>query len=111
MQTTLGILGAKPRPGWAHLAGGLLAFLILVAQGWAAAPVADPGPLLDRFRTGPMSGVEEIVFAARKMNDTDGHWYANLGYYAHDPKRKAAMTYFAAISGIRNRGRSLHAAP
>ena len=36
-----------------------------------------------------MAGVREIVFAARKMNEADGHWYANIGYYAHDPARKA----------------------
>ena len=36
-----------------------------------------------------MAGVDEFIFAARKQNETDGHWYANLGYYAHDPKRKA----------------------
>ena len=45
--------------------------------------------LLDRLRAGPISGVNEFIFAARKMNDTDGHWYANIGYYAHDPNRKA----------------------
>lgn len=36
-----------------------------------------------------MRGATEFVFAARKMNDSDGHWYANIGYYAHDPNRKA----------------------
>ena len=36
-----------------------------------------------------MAGVNEIIFAARKLNESDGHWYANLGYYAHDPNRKA----------------------
>ena len=36
-----------------------------------------------------MAGVDEIIFAARKVNETDGHWYANIGYYAHDPNRKA----------------------
>ena len=45
--------------------------------------------LLDQFRAGPMAGVDDIVFAARKLNETDGHWYANFGYYAHDPNRKA----------------------
>jgi hypothetical protein len=45
--------------------------------------------LLARFREGPMAGVQDVVFAARKMNPSDGHWYANLGYYAHDPNRKA----------------------
>ncbi len=37
----------------------------------------------------PMAGVEEIVFAARKLNPTDGHWYANFSYYAANPSRKA----------------------
>ena len=45
--------------------------------------------LLTQFRAGPMAGVEDFVFCARRMNDTDGHWYANLGYYAHDANRKA----------------------
>ena len=36
-----------------------------------------------------MAAVNDIVFAARKLNETDGHWYANFGYYAHDPNRKA----------------------
>jgi cytochrome c553 len=53
----------------------------------AAAPPVES--LLAQFRKGPMAGVEDIVFAARKMNDSDGHWYANLGYYAHDANRKA----------------------
>jgi cytochrome c553 len=52
------------------------------------APAAT-GTLLDQFRAGPMAGVDDIIFAARKLNETDGHWYANLGYYAHDPERKA----------------------
>ncbi|MCX6906272.1 MAG: hypothetical protein NTW03_22895, partial [Verrucomicrobia bacterium] len=45
--------------------------------------------LLGQFRAGPMAGVDEFIFCARRMNDTDGHWYANLGYYAHDANRKA----------------------
>jgi hypothetical protein len=45
--------------------------------------------LLAKFLAGPMAGVEEIVFAARGVNPTDGHWYANFGYYAADPHRKA----------------------
>ncbi len=32
-------------------------------------------------------GVREIVFAARE-NGSDGHWYANFGYYAQDSNRK-----------------------
>ncbi|MBW8016077.1 MAG: hypothetical protein FVQ82_07820 [Planctomycetes bacterium] len=33
-------------------------------------------------------GFDEIVFARRKLHN-DGHWYANLGYYAEDENRKA----------------------
>ena len=32
-------------------------------------------------------GVEEIVFAVRQPGK-DGHWYANFGYWASDPRRK-----------------------
>jgi cytochrome c5 len=53
------------------------------------AAAAATGTLLDQFRAGPMTGVDDIIFAARRINETDGHWYANIGYYAHDPQRKA----------------------
>ena len=45
--------------------------------------------VLARFLSRPMQGVEEIVFAARALNPTDGHWYANFGYYGPDRNRKA----------------------
>lgn len=64
----------------ANLAGAILAAI--------ASDAAEP-PLLQRFLEGPMRGVEDVVFAARGVNPTDGHWYANFGYYAHDPNRKA----------------------
>jgi hypothetical protein len=32
-------------------------------------------------------GVEEIVFARRKMG-VDSHWYGNIGYYAGDESKK-----------------------
>ncbi len=54
-----------------------------------AAAKIEPDSLLARFLAGPMQGVEEIIFAARALNPTDGHWYANFGYYSHDPDRKA----------------------
>jgi hypothetical protein len=53
--------------------------------------LAQPVILPDWVRQcldGPMKDVTEIVFANRQMND-DGHWYANLGYYAKDENRKA----------------------
>ena len=56
----------------------------------ASAAVDTPKPdLLSTFRAGPMRDVVDIVFAARGVNPTDGHWYANFGYYSHDPNRKA----------------------
>ncbi|WP_165229060.1 PD40 domain-containing protein [Aquisphaera insulae] len=75
---------------------GLLTWAATPASGAAsdaAAGPASPAPaartLLGAFRAGPMKGVTEVVFAARRMNENDGHWYANIGYYAHDPMRKA----------------------
>jgi cytochrome c553 len=78
------------------------AVLLAVAPsaGAAAAKVAKPPPakptppptdntLLSKALVGPMAGVKELIIAARKLNPTDGHWYANFGYYAHDPERKA----------------------
>lgn len=58
------------------------------APATAKPPTAER-PLLDKFLAGPLAGAEEIVFAARKVNPTDGHWYANFGYYAANPERKA----------------------
>lgn len=47
-----------------------------------------------------MSNVNEVVFCARKPNPTDGHWYANFGYYAHDPERKGWQegTYLGVLN-------------
>ena len=45
--------------------------------------------LLARFQSGPMAGATDLIFCARIPNNTDGHWYANIGYYAHDSNRKA----------------------
>jgi hypothetical protein len=53
-----------------------------------APPIADH-TLLDRFGAGPMAGMTDVVFCARRPNERDGHWYANIGYYAQDPNRKA----------------------
>ncbi len=71
--------GSRPRP----VCASVLATVLLLAG------VAAAQQLSDRFLAGPMAGTREFVFAARKMNETDGHWYANIGYYAHDPNRKA----------------------
>lgn len=77
--------------------GALIAFLFaslaFAANALGATPsgksTEDPGGLLDKFLGSSMRGVESVVFAARALNPTDGHWYANFGYYSHDPDRKA----------------------
>ncbi len=51
--------------------------------------IGESTELLAKFIEGPMRGAEEIVFAIRKVNPTDGHWYANFGHYGPDPDRKA----------------------
>ncbi|MDA1273987.1 MAG: hypothetical protein O2960_08035 [Verrucomicrobia bacterium] len=68
-----------------------LAFLGFHGPGVMSAvePLPGTGGLLKKFLDGPMRGVESLVFAARAVNPTDGHWYANFGYYSHDPNRKA----------------------
>ncbi|MBE0542447.1 MAG: hypothetical protein IH623_13890 [Verrucomicrobia bacterium] len=64
----------------------LLTFLAFAAESSVAA--APPRSLLDQSLDGPMAGAEEIIFAARQLGE-DGHWYANFGYYAENPDRKA----------------------
>lgn len=67
-----------------------LAVMFIIPLAWhQAVSGASANELLNGFRDGPMRGVESIVFAARGVNPTDGHWYANFGYYSHDPNRKA----------------------
>lgn len=59
--------------------------VLLALLGLAASRGAD---LLPDFKAGPMRDANELVFAVRKPGH-DGHWYANFGYYAPDPNRKA----------------------
>jgi hypothetical protein len=60
-----------------------VAWVLLLVQlaGWALAGVEPRPPqrdLLAEFRRGPMAGVEELVFAVRRLGE-DPHWYANFG--------------------------------
>ena len=69
---------------------------------WAAAsavlgagePVpADSGPaparrMLERALAGPLAGCRELVFAVRSVG-SDGHYYANFGYYDNAPDKWA----------------------
>ncbi|MCK5280332.1 MAG: PD40 domain-containing protein, partial [Cyclobacteriaceae bacterium] len=41
----------------------------------------------DGPQTSVVSEFEEVVFATRRLGE-DGHWYANLGYYAFDENKK-----------------------
>jgi hypothetical protein len=86
-----GTMNTTPFPNIPHPRKPAGLFLAVVA-----ALTLLPGPLpaapaqaLDRFLQGPLRDVEHIVFAARGVNPSDGHWYANFGYYSHDPNRKA----------------------
>lgn len=54
----------------------------------ATAPATTPD-LRAKFLAGPMRDAPEIVFAVRKVNEKDGHWYANFGHYGPDANRKA----------------------
>src|SRR5688572_27875129 len=93
MRTTTRTVSRAPQRG-----PGLVLFAFLLGFGPLNAQPPAPKPavtasaspaLLPAFRAGPMRGVNDIVFAARALNQTDGHWYANFGYYAHDSGRKA----------------------
>ena len=67
----------------------VLGLVILSAAGAAqAASAPAPANLLDKALAGPMAGVDDIVFAARRMG-SDGHWYANFSYFGPDANRKA----------------------
>jgi len=50
---------------------------------------AVDGSTLKEILKDKMANHPEIVFACRQLNVGDGHWYANLGYYAESTERKA----------------------
>ena len=41
---------------------------------------------VEELRSGLYGDFEEIVFATRSLNKSDGHWYANFGYYCTGPE-------------------------
>jgi hypothetical protein len=61
----------------------LLVSLAVVARSAEPPPAPPADDLLSGFRKGPMAGVEEVVFAVRRV--LPEHWYANFGYYADTP--------------------------
>jgi hypothetical protein len=71
------------------------AAIVFCAFAAGTLPAASPSPappaagsLLAKALAGPMRAVEEIVFCTRSRYD-DGHWYANIGYYCDDARKKA----------------------
>src|SRR3972149_5679977 len=81
-----------------HPAGITICVLLIIAALQPARaenrakPKAAPSPdLLAAFRTGPMAGGEEIIFAVRQPGK-DGHWYANFGYYADSKSTQPLVT-------------------
>ncbi len=79
----------KQKPlGNSGMSASMVGFAAWVLSAISFTASAD-NSLLAGFRAGPMAGVNEIIFCARIPNERDGHWYANIGYYAHDPERKA----------------------
>lgn len=65
--------------------------LLSLLEGRAVAEEHPKQEALDRqsILAGPLSGIDEIVFAVRKPGP-DGHWYANFSYYAENEER---LTY------------------
>ena len=72
------------------LRNGIILLLIAGVCTPTACPAAarEPGPMLRKALAGPMKGVADIVFATRHSY-SDGHWYANIGYYCNDENKPA----------------------
>ena len=67
----------------------ILLFLGTVVSEAKDKKLPTQGPtMLEGALAGPMQDVKEIVFANR-ASYADGHWYANIGYYCNDHKKKA----------------------
>jgi hypothetical protein len=60
----------------------LLVFAPTTGESAEPAPGFTPGPMLARFLAGPMTGLDEIVFAVR-VSGRD-HWYVSFGNYSCD---------------------------
>jgi len=53
--------------------------------------IVPPGmdEYLQALKDDKYGNFDEIIFAARGVNTSDGHWYANFGYYCTGPEEKA----------------------
>jgi hypothetical protein len=66
--------------------------LALLVTGMAGLVPLEAGTgSLSASAEAALDGVEEIVYAARRTNERDGHWYANFSHYAASPEHKAYM--------------------
>ncbi len=63
----------------------LLLFPVVGLSGDSKEPTVTG--LLEKCLSGPMSRVNEVVFAVRQ-GGAGGHWYENFGYYVQDTKLK-----------------------
>lgn len=75
-------------PGMQGLLILAIAGILAASDGRAQAPADKPPALPERMRQGPMAQVREILFCTRAPY-SDGHWYANIGYYGDDEKLPA----------------------
>jgi hypothetical protein len=62
-------------------------YVTLTAKREPPAVQAESSDWIEQAKTGPMSGVDDIVFAVRTI--LHEHWYANFGYFSPDENRKA----------------------
>ena len=82
------VLAAGGRPTGAGAFLGLWGLCVLLCASSGARAAAPAAPdLLQQALKGPMAGVRDIIFAARRSGP-DPHWYANISYYAEDENRK-----------------------
>jgi hypothetical protein len=66
-------------------------FVLLCAKVPKAYEPPDIAPRAAALRSGEYGRFDEIVFATRN-HVSDGHWYANFGYYCTSPERQAYGT-------------------
>jgi len=80
--------------------------LVMAVCGWGfclsasaePAPGFHKGPMLERFLAGPMSHVEEIVFAVRVPGRD--HWYVTFGNYSDHSETPAQRLGFKFEDGV-----------
>ena len=66
-------------------------YVLLCTKVPDAKPPADLAPQAEALKAGAFGPLAEIVFATRNTV-SDGHWYANFGYYCTSPERRTHGT-------------------